>query len=86
MSASMKVMIDTATGRRTPSGVMTSAMPAAVQAGDVDIVVADAEARDDGEPAVRMDAARIEAGRQQDQRVEVGKVDPPRMRPSAGSR
>jgi hypothetical protein len=28
----MKVSTDTATGRRTPSGVRTSAMPAAVQA------------------------------------------------------
>jgi hypothetical protein len=32
LSASMKVMIDTATGRRTPSGVMTAAMPASSQA------------------------------------------------------
>ena len=32
VSASIKVMMETATGRRTPSGVMTSAMPAAVQA------------------------------------------------------
>ena len=32
VSASMRVMIETATGRRTPSGVMTSAMPASVQA------------------------------------------------------
>ena len=31
--ASMKVTIETATGRRTPSGVMTSAMSLAVQAG-----------------------------------------------------
>ena len=30
--ASIRVMIETATGRRTPSGVMTSAMPASVQA------------------------------------------------------
>ena len=58
VSASMKVMIETATGRRTPSGVITSAMPASVQAGDVDVVVADAEAGHDGEPAVRMDALR----------------------------
>ena len=33
VSASMKVMIETATGRRTPSGVMTRAMSLAVQAG-----------------------------------------------------
>ena len=32
VSASMKVMTETATGRRTPSGVMTSAIPAFVQA------------------------------------------------------
>ena len=32
VSASMKVMTETATGRRTPSGVMTRAMPASVQA------------------------------------------------------
>ena len=32
VSASMRVMIDTATGRRMPSGVITSAMPARVQA------------------------------------------------------
>ena len=31
-SASMKVMTDTATGRRTPSGVMTAAMPCSLQA------------------------------------------------------
>ena len=31
-SASMKVMIATATGRRTPSGVITSAQPWSVQA------------------------------------------------------
>ena len=33
VSASMSVRIDAATGRRTPSGVMTSAMPARVHAG-----------------------------------------------------
>ena len=33
VSARMKVMMETATGRRTPSGVMTRAMPASVQAG-----------------------------------------------------
>ena len=33
VSARMKVRIETATGRRTPSGVMTSAMSLAVQAG-----------------------------------------------------
>ncbi len=33
VSASMKAMIETATGRRTPSGVITSAIPASVQAG-----------------------------------------------------
>ncbi len=32
VSASMNVMTDTATGRRTPSGVMTRAIPALVQA------------------------------------------------------
>ena len=49
-------MIETATGRRTPSGVMASAMPALRASLDIDRVVADAEARDDREPAVRMDA------------------------------
>ena len=33
VSARMKVMIDTATGRRTPSGVVANAMSAAVQVG-----------------------------------------------------
>ena len=33
VSASMKVMIETATGLRTPSGVITRAMSPAVQAG-----------------------------------------------------
>ena len=32
VSARMNVMIETATGLRTPSGVMTSAIPACVQA------------------------------------------------------
>jgi hypothetical protein len=32
VSASMKVMIETATGRRTPSGVITSAQSWSVQA------------------------------------------------------
>ena len=31
-SASISVMTDTATGRRTPSGVMTTAIPASVHA------------------------------------------------------
>ena len=32
VSASINVMMETATGRRTPSGVITTAMPASVQA------------------------------------------------------
>ena len=44
---------------------------------DVDIVVADAEARDEAQAAARRDAARIEAGRQQDQGVEALQVAPP---------
>jgi hypothetical protein len=32
VSASIRAMIETATGRRTPSGVMTSGMPARVRA------------------------------------------------------
>ena len=58
VSARMKVRIETATGRRTPSGVMTRAMPALRAGLDVDGVVADAEARDDGEPAIGVDALR----------------------------
>ena len=69
--ASISVMIETATGRRTPSGVMTSAMPASRAGIDVDGVVADAEARDDGEPAALRHALRGEAMGEQDQRVEI---------------
>ena len=67
----MKVMTETATGRRTPSGVITSAMPAFGAGIDVDRVVADAEASDDGEPAAFRHAAGVEAMGQQDQRVEI---------------
>ena len=70
----MKVRTVTATGRRTPSGVMTSAMPALVQAGDVDGVVADAEPRDDGEPAIGRNAALVEARAEQDEGVEALEV------------
>ena len=41
---------------------------------DVDRVVADAEAGDDGEPAVGMDAVLREAVREKDQRVEIRKL------------
>ena len=68
----MKVMIETATGRRTPSGVMTSGDAGLGAGRHVDIVVADAEARHHGEASVGMDALAREARHQQDQRVEVG--------------
>ena len=70
----MNAMIETATGRRTPSGVMASAIPACVQAVDVDRIVPDAKARDDREPAVRMDALLREAVRKKDQRIEISKL------------
>ena len=74
VSASISAMIDTATGRRTPSGVMTSGIPASGQGIDVDIVIADAEAGDHGEAAVGMDAVGGEARGQQDQCVEIGEL------------
>ena len=67
----MKVMIETATGRRTPSGVMTSGMPASVQAANVHRIVADAEPRHDTEAAAPRDAVPAEAVREQDQRVDL---------------
>jgi hypothetical protein len=67
-------MIETATGRRTPSGVMTSGMPGVGASRDVDIVVADAEARHHREAPIGMDALAREARQQQDQGVEVGRA------------
>ena len=64
-------MIETATGLRTPSGVMTSAIPACRAGLHIDRVVADAEAGDDGEPAVRVDAVLCEAMRKKNQRIEI---------------
>ena len=48
VSASISVMMETATGRRTPSGVMHERDPRLGAGLDVDRVVADAEAGDDG--------------------------------------
>ncbi len=74
VSASMKVITATATGRRTPSGVIASAQPCSVQAFDVDGVVADAKARHDREPAVARKTARLDPGHQQDQGIEALEV------------
>ena len=49
VSARMKVRIETATGRRTPSGVMHQGDAGFGAGRDVDAVVADAEAGHDGE-------------------------------------
>ena len=70
----MSVMIETATGRRTPSGVITSAMPASGAGVHVDRVVADAETRHDGKPAVGRNAVLREALGQQDERIEIGEL------------
>ena len=68
-------MIETATGRRTPSGVITSAMPASRAGRRRRRVIADAEAGDDGEPAARLECCRrSKRWRQQDQRVEIGEL------------
>ena len=69
MTARISAMMATATGRRTPSGVMTRQMSLSVQAWHVHAVVADAEARHHGEPAVGRHAGALEALGQQDQRV-----------------
>ena len=74
VSASMSVMIETATGRRTPSGVITSAMPALRAGVHVDRVVAHAETRHDGEPAVGRNAVLREALGQQNERIEIGEL------------
>jgi hypothetical protein len=63
-------MIDTATGRRTPSGVITGGDAGLVARLEVDVVVADAEAGDHGEAAVLRHARAAEAGDEQDERVE----------------
>ena len=67
----MKVMIETATGLRTPSGAMASAIPALRAGLHVDRVVADAEPRDDSEPSVRVDAVLGETVAEENQRIEI---------------
>ena len=67
----MNVMIETATGLRTPSGVMTSAIPARVHRLHIDRVVADAEAGDDGEAAIWVDAVFCKAVREKNQCIEI---------------
>ena len=67
-------MIETATGRRTPSGVMHQGDVGFRAGRDIDRVIADAEARDDAEPPAFRNALRREAVGQQDQRVEILKL------------
>ena len=70
----MNVMIETATGLRHAVR-RDGERDAGLRAGlDIDSVVADAEAGDDGEAPVRMDAVFRKAVREKDQRVEILKL------------
>ena len=70
----MNVMIETATGLRTPSGRDDERDPRPCAGLHIDRVVADAETSDDGEAAVWVDAVLREALREKYQRIEIRKL------------